>query len=274
MVDGGGLRRSVLMAAAGLVLACAVWPPTWATAAGETRTLGAKNPARTPPARAKTKANAKRPRRWENHIRRFEAADKKAPPPAGAILFLGSSSIVRWDTPKWFPKRTTINRGFGGSQVADSLEFADRILTPYRPRTVVFYAGDNDIAAGKTPEQVLADYKALVAKVHAVLPETKFIYVAIKPSRARWKLWFEMRRANALVAALGRRQKDPRLQYLDIATPTLSGDGMPPANKWFVKDGLHLSPEGYRLWTSLTVPLLDKAPRSAREQASAPSVQN
>jgi len=239
MVDGGSLRRSVLTAGAALVLACAVWLPIWTAAAAETKTPGAKKPSR-----------------WENHIRRFEAADRKAAPPKGAILFLGSSSIVHWDTKKWFPKHVTINRGFGGSEIADSLEFADRILIPYRPRTIVFYAGDNDIARGKTPEQVLADYKALVAKVHARLPKTRFIYVAIKPSRARWSLWPTMRRANALIAALGPQRSDPRLVYLDIATPTLTGDGMPPAKKWFVKDGLHLSPEGYKLWTSHAGPLI------------------
>jgi len=201
-------------------------------------------------------APTKTPSRWEKNIRRFEAADKTTAAPKGAILFLGSSSIVRWDTQKCFPNHTTINRGFGGSMVSDSLEFADRILIPYAPRTIVFYAGDNDIAKGKTPEQVLADYKALVAKVHAVLPKTKFIYVAIKPSRARWTLWPQMRKANALIAALGPQRKDARLQYFDIATPTLPGDGMPPAAKWFVKDGLHLSPEGYTLWTKLLLPMI------------------
>ena len=191
--------------------------------------------------------------RWEKHIKRFEAADKKAPPPKGAVLFLGSSSIVRWNTQKLFPHHTTINRGFGGSQIADSLQYVDRILIPYAPRLVVFYAGDNDIAAKKTPEQVLADYKALVAKVHVKLPQTRFIFVAIKPSISRWRLWKQMEQANRLIADFGRH--DRRLVFLDIAKPMLGPDGK-VKRTLLVSDGLHLSKEGYALWTSLVTPLL------------------
>jgi len=198
-------------------------------------------------------APANKSSRWEGHIRRFEASDKENPPPKGAILFLGSSSIVRWNTKKLLPDLTTINRGFGGSQVADSLEFADRILIPYAPRIVVFYAGDNDIAAGKTPQRVLADYKALVAKTHAKLPKTRFIYIPIKPSLSRWKLWPKMKQANAMIEAFSR--SDANLVYLDVATPMLGPDGR-PRKELLAKDGLHLSPTGYALWTSLLKPLL------------------
>ncbi len=203
----------------------------------------------------------KPPSRWEKHIQRFEAADKKTPPPKGAVLFLGSSSIVRWNTKKLLPDYTTINRGFGGSQIADSLQYADRILIPYAPRLVVFYAGDNDIAAGKTPEQVLADYKALTAKVHAKLPKTRFIFVAIKPSISRWRLWEKMARANRMIAEFGRRDK--RLGYLDIATPMLGADGK-VKRSLLVSDGLHLSKAGYALWTSLVTPLLGPADKPVK----------
>ena len=206
------------------------------------------------PAGAKPKA--KKPSRWEKNIKRFEERDKTAPPPKGKILFLGSSSIVRWNTGKLFPNHTTVNRGFGGSQISDSLEFADRILLPYQPKTIVFYAGDNDIAAGESAQQVIDDYKALIAKVHAKLPKTKFIFVAIKPSTSRWSLWGKMKRANDAIAALSK--SDPRLEYLDIVTPMLGADGK-PKKELLASDGLHLSEAGYKLWTSLTLPLLGKS---------------
>ena len=202
----------------------------------------------------KASAN-KKPNRWEKNIKRFEASDKSNPPPRGKVLFLGSSSIVRWDTAGLFPGHTTINRGFGGSQISDSLEFADRILLPYQPRTVVFYAGDNDIAAGESSKQVVDDYKALVAATHASRPKTKFVFVAIKPSSRRWNLWGEMKRANEAIAAFSK--SDPRLEYLDIAGAMLGADGK-PKKELLAKDGLHLSAEGYKLWTSLTLPLLGK----------------
>ena len=192
-------------------------------------------------------------KRWESHIRRFEDSDKADPPPAGAVLLLGSSSIRRWDDEKWFPKHATINRGFGGSQVSDSLAYAERILIPYRPRIVVFYAGDNDIAAGESPQTVLADYKALVEKVHAALPKTKFAFVAIKPSLKRWELWPTMKRANDTIEKFSRT--DPRLLYVDVVSPMLAPDGR-PRKELYAEDGLHLSEAGYKLWTSKVLQLL------------------
>ena len=127
-------------------------------------------------------------RSWDEAISRFEEADKAQPPAPGGIVFVGGSSIRLWDLKESFPDQTLINRGFGGSQLIDSVQYADRIINKYRPRLVVVYAGDNDLAAGKSAEQVRDDYRALVAKIHTALPETKIVFLAIKPSIARAKL--------------------------------------------------------------------------------------
>ena|SRR5262245_3274473 len=99
------------------------------------------------------------PNRWEADIKKFEEADRQNPPAKSAVVFVGSSSIRMWkDLAEDFPDTKVINRGFGGSQLADSTYYADRIVIPYQPRMVVLYAGDNDLAAGKTPQQVFEDY--------------------------------------------------------------------------------------------------------------------
>ena len=202
--------------------------------------------------------------RWEKSIRAFEERDRKDPPPTGEIVFVGSSSIRGWDTKRYFPDLKTIQRGFGGSQVADSVQFADRIVIPYRPRVVVLYAGDNDIAGGKTPQRVLDDYKAFVRKVHAALPKTRIVYIPIKPSIARWKLVEKMRQANALIEAY--TKTDPRLRYVDIDKPMIGDDGR-PRKELFAKDGLHLSHEGYVLWTRLVRPHLEaEGPRAEKDK--------
>ena len=110
------------------------------------------------------------PERWESAIRQFESADKSQFPDQVDVLFLGSSSIKLWDLGKYFPGRQTLNRGFGGSQISDSLYYADRLVFPYSPSTIVFYAGDNDIAAGKSPQTVFRDYQAFVEKIHRQWP--------------------------------------------------------------------------------------------------------
>jgi lysophospholipase L1-like esterase len=191
--------------------------------------------------------------RWEGHIQRFEEQDRRQPPPREGFLFVGSSSIVGWNLEKHFPNLPVINRGFGGSEVSDSLQFADRIVIPHRPRVVVLYAGDNDIAHKKTPQIVLADYQAFVAKVRSALPNTKIVFVAIKPSISRWKLVDQMREANRLVREV--TQADPLQEFVDIDTPMIGDDGKPKP-ELFKPDGLHLNEDGYQLWSSLVRPHL------------------
>ncbi|MEC8973805.1 MAG: SGNH/GDSL hydrolase family protein [Verrucomicrobiota bacterium] len=194
--------------------------------------------------------------RWEKSIARFEAADKKEMPKPGGVLFIGSSSIRLWKTLKDdIPGVAVVRRGFGGSQIADSVHFAGRIVHPYQPRQIVMYAGDNDVASGKSPETVLVDFQTFVKVVHAKLPKTRIAFIAIKPSIARWKLSGKMSEANALVH--GVCAKDKRLDFIDIWQSMLGQDGKPKPNL-FVKDGLHLNANGYALWTSIVKPYLAK----------------
>ena len=194
--------------------------------------------------------------RWEEHIRKFEETDKQNPPQPNGILFVGSSSIRMWDTEKWFPGDGVINRGFGGSQISDVNYFADRIVLKYRPRVIVFYAGDNDVAKGKSTKRVLDDFTTFAGLVARELRESHIIYVPIKPSLARWKLWPTMREANAMIEQFIARKDN--LHYADTATPMLDDDGKPPA-ELFIRDGLHLSDKGYELWTGIVKPLIEKA---------------
>lgn len=189
--------------------------------------------------------------KWEPAIAKFEAADAANPPEKGGVLFVGSSSIRLWDLDKSFPKLGAINRGFGGSEIADSTYFADRIVTKYEPRTIVLYAGDNDVAKGKSPERVHADFGAFVKRVRGTLPRTKIVYIAIKPSLSRWKLVEKMRKANAMIAA--DCAADELLVFVDIDTPMLGDDGK-PRPELFKDDGLHLNKKGYALWAELIRP--------------------
>ena len=193
----------------------------------------------------------KGPERWESAIAKFEAEDRANPPAEDGIMFLGSSSIRMWDVKKWFPGLPVVNRGFGGSQIADSLFYAERIVVPRKPRVIVFYAGDNDIAGGKTPERVFADYRAFVAEIHKYLPKTKIAFVAIKPSISRWRLVEPMRKANQRIEELS--SKNELLVYIDVDAPMIGDDGR-PRKELFLKDGLHMTDAGYKIWTDLVMP--------------------
>lgn len=193
--------------------------------------------------------------RWEKAISAFEEQDKNSPPTKGAVLFVGSSSIRLWDLKESFPQHTTINRGFGGSQIADSVHFADRLILKHRPRTVVFYAGDNDIAKGKSPEHVAKDFGAFVKVIHEELPKTKIVYIAIKPSIKRWNLSEDMQNANKRIQA--QCENNERLVFVDVFPPMLDEEGQ-PRPELFIKDGLHLNKTGYQVWAKLIRPHLPK----------------
>jgi len=194
--------------------------------------------------------------KWESEIKAFEAADKTNPPPHGAVLFIGSSSIRQWKTlAEDFQEYKVINRGFGGSQIIDSVAFVDRIVIPYKPRMILLYAGDNDIAAGRSPEQVLADFKAFTRKVRPSLSETKVAFISIKPSPSRWEFAEKIKAANRLIEDFCKQ--DERLIYVDVFNPMLGADGK-PRPELFVEDRLHLNHKGYALWTAMIRPRLKK----------------
>ena len=190
--------------------------------------------------------------KWEPEIKKFEESDRQTPPPKDAVLFIGSSSIQMWKSlADDFPGTKVINRGFGGSELADSTFYVDRIVVPYRPKMVVLYAGDNDLANGKTPQQVFEDYKVFVESFHRKLPTARIAFVSIKPSPARASLLQSMKEANGLIKAYATHAR--RLVYIDVFTPMLGKDGS-PRPELFGPDKLHMNSEGYSLWTSVIAP--------------------
>ena len=190
---------------------------------------------------------------WEPAIAAFEESDRSSPPPAGEIVFVGSSSIRLWDVHRYFPDLRIINRGFGGSQLSDAVRYAERIVTPYQPRIVVVYAGDNDIYAGATSEQVTISFEQFVRLVRARVPGVRIVFIGIKPSLQRWDVIERTRLANELIRAYA--EHDDGVAFVDVDQAMLGWDER-PRPELFVADGLHMTPAGYELWSALLRPLL------------------
>jgi lysophospholipase L1-like esterase len=202
--------------------------------------------------------------RWESTIHSFEEQDRESMPPEGAVLFVGSSSIRIWNLVESFPDLETINRGFGGSTITDVNRYAERIVIPYQPATIVFYAGDNDISRGDTPEEVFENFKTFVGKVQSALPKTEIIFISIKSSIARWNLWDKMSSANELIEAFC--EVDERLTYVDLGKTILGEDGK-PRSVLLMQDGLHLNEDGYARWNEALHPYLADAKKKEPEAA-------
>jgi lysophospholipase L1-like esterase len=194
--------------------------------------------------------------KWEKEIVAFEQSDRTNPPPKGALLFIGSSTIRLWKTlAEDFPDQHVINRGFGGSQIVDSTHFAERAIFPHAPRAVFLRAGGNDLWAGKSPEQVFSEFKDFVAKVHARLPDTEIVFISLCPSVARWSHADKEKRLNTLVE--GFVKQTPRLKYIETYPMSLGADGK-PRPELFVSDQLHFNAEGYKLLAERVRPFLPK----------------
>jgi len=192
---------------------------------------------------------------WQDALAAFDAADMKQAPPSGGVLFVGSSSIRLWDhlEDDFDDARVVIKRGFGGSRLSDCVRHLDRLVINYQPRLVMLYAGDNDLAEGGTPNDILDRFKAFAQGVHRRLPETRVAFISIKPSPARRALIARARAANRLVQEYA--DTHPRVDYIDVFTPMLTADGS-PRRDLFRKDALHLNQAGYALWRSLIRPFV------------------
>ncbi len=193
--------------------------------------------------------------RWKEALAAFAAADRKQTPPPGGVLFVGSSSIRLWNDleSQFADAPVVLKRGFGGSRLSDCVRYLDQLVISYRPRVVVLYAGDNDLAEGASPEDILERVKAFSAGVHQQLPETRVFFLSIKPSPARIKLIGKVRAANKLVKNYA--EEHPQVDYIDVFTPMLGEDGS-PRPELFAEDRLHLSRAGYALWRTVIRPFV------------------
>ena len=193
------------------------------------------------------------PLRFADDMEEFAAYDAKNSFPTYATVFVGSSSIVRWNTGDSFRGLPLLNRGFGGSHMSDAVYWIEETVLKYSPRTVVVYEGDNDTSAGKRSQQLLEDYKEFVEAILEAQPSTRIVIMSIKPSLLRWDVWPEMQESNAAIEAYA--QQDARVEFVDVGTAMLGADGL-PIPELFVSDGLHMTPAGNKVWEDIMRPVL------------------
>ncbi|WP_374440222.1 GDSL-type esterase/lipase family protein [Epilithonimonas sp.] len=192
---------------------------------------------------------------FRKEIQEFKTIDLTNGIPAKPILFVGSSSFTKWqDVNDYFPGKTIINRGFGGSRLLDLNYYADDLLDPYNPRQIVIYCGENDIATDNpTAAEVFERFKTFFGKIRQKYPKVPVAYVSIKYSPSREKFWPEVTEVNALIKSYLKTQK--KAKYIDITKVMNDANGKLRTDI-FLEDRLHMKPEGYRLWARVMKPYL------------------
>jgi lysophospholipase L1-like esterase len=200
--------------------------------------------------------NAKPPF-WQD-IQNFRKQDSIQTPSAHPILFVGSSSFTRWtDIQDYFPDYTILNRGFGGSTLADVLRYEEDVILKYDPKQIVIYCGENDIASSDTitAATVFGRFQKLYSEIRAMYPNVPVVYVSLKPSPSRWHLREKAMAVNDLIENFLKGQKNAK--FISVWKPMLAADGKPKADL-FVEDNLHMNAKGYALWQKLIQPSLIK----------------
>ena len=198
---------------------------------------------------------------WRRAIQKFKEEDKRNPPPQGAILFTGSSSIRFWDTlQRDMAPYTVINRGFGGSMMHQVHHYVDDIVLPFRPSAIFLYAGENDIAGlwltrRHTAQEVCNNFSAFFHHIQDEQPGTPIYYISIKPAKARRKYWPEMQRANHLIE--GFCENHDEAHYIDIV-PVMQNASGEVRKDLFTFDGVHMNKKGYRQWTRVIRPVVEE----------------
>lgn len=185
----------------------------------------------------------------------FAEQDEAAPSSDGSVLFVGSSSIRLWKTLDVdYPDVASVNRGFGGSQIVDCIVHFNRLVIPHNPRLVVFYAGTNDIAAGKSPEEVAANFREFCGMLHESKPGAKIAFISLQFAPSRWEMREKMAVTNAYVAAFC--AADPRRTFVDGNAVTMTPDGQ-PRPELYIGDRLHMNADGYAVWAKLLRPIVE-----------------
>ena len=174
------------------------------------------------------------------------------------ILFYGSSSFTLWhDIADHFPEHNVVNHGFGGSTLADCVEYFDRLVVAYAPSVIIVYAGDNDLGDGAAPEQVLERLRAIVHRKRETLGPVPMAYVSIKISPARFALMHCIAYTNRIIERELRSTGE-----VDI-TRRMVGRGLGPLLAYYSEDPLHMNRDGYRVLGRSLAEYIDAVERDA-----------
>ncbi|RLD60991.1 MAG: hypothetical protein DRI95_14735 [Bacteroidetes bacterium] len=188
--------------------------------------------------------------RFKKEIYKFEKEDSLQPNRIIDIVFVGSSSIRKWENlEKDMKGLRVLNRGFGGSTVPEAIFYSDILILKHKPKKIVIYSGDNDVSTlNSSTKKTIDSYKYLYNLLNSELPNTKIFILSIKPSPARWAFWSQMQEVNNLLKEFC--DSKGNCNYIDISSSMIDSTGN-LKDELFLKDRIHLNEKGYKLWADI-----------------------
>ena len=193
--------------------------------------------------------------RWQYTMSSFALEDEIIGERFGAIVATGSSSMRFWDhrIHQDLAPLTIVSRGFGGSNMNDVLTYLDTLVLKHKPRAVMLYEADNDVAQGVPVQKILKTFEAAISRILEQDSKTRIYLLSVKPSISRVEMWPTMLEVNT--GLQGFAEKSEQIIYIDVATPMLNDDGS-MRDDLFVSDMLHMNQKGYDIWRNVVAPVL------------------
>lgn len=157
-------------------------------------------------------------------------------------LMLGSSSIKRLESQEFLECGPWLNRGIGNSTISSLDHYLGWSRLIIDPAMVMLYAGENDISFGASTDEVFKNYKLLLQKLVDKFPTSDIHVIGIKPSPGSREHQGKFNALNSLLEA-----HSNNMQRVIFHANPHSGRGFDSSS--FKDDGIHLTEQGYRLFT-------------------------
>ena len=160
------------------------------------------------------------------------------------IIFIGDSQIERCQWHEVFENCAIKNRGIGGDNTEGLLSRINHILK-VPPSKIFIMIGINDIISKKAPEQIVSNYKEIVARIKQESNKSEVYIHSILP--ANNNIWPYSFVDNKHIKSINLKLAEiPDCQYIDLYSKLTSQNGEILSS--FTLDGLHLNKEAYLIW--------------------------
>ncbi|MBR5908015.1 MAG: serine acetyltransferase [Bacteroidales bacterium] len=205
----------------------------------------------------------------DHYYKRKAIFDKEAPINSNDIVFLGNSLTEggKWSqyfadvNEKLAKKGGAIrNRGIVGDTFGGIDARLDQIL-PGQPKTIFFLTGANDVSHNLTADSIANGIINVVRRIKRESPKTKIYLQSLLPINESFKRYRLLTGKTAMFseinAKLKEMAKEEKVTFIEIYPLFLTNgpeDLKLPAseqvlNPNITRDGLHLTQEGYKIWT-------------------------
>lgn len=191
---------------------------------------------------------------WQYRVKEMESLA----PRAYKTIFLGNSLTEMFDLDYFFGKDSLANFGIVGDFSEGLLQRVNAVIR-MKPKNLFIEIGINDMIEQIPLEQICANYRELIKKIHDGSPDTRvFIQSNLPVYINRPSFLTDDREVNEKVLKqngnLRELAQETNAIYVDLYSAFKRSGYL---NDLLIEDGIHLTPKAYSVWKITVAPLLE-----------------